>query len=89
VTDDPHRHRTAPPRSTAAVLTDRNFSPFFVGNLTSNTGNWLFNVAAAVVVFQLTRSAFMVGLVSVAQFLPLVLLAPAAGTDFWQASLFK
>jgi len=61
------------------VLTDRNFAPFFLGNLTSNTGNWLFNVSAAVVVFQLTRSAFVVGLVSVAQFLPLVLLSPFAG----------
>jgi MFS family permease len=80
VTDDTHPPATTPrPRSSGAVLTDRNFAPFFVGNLTSNTGNWLFNVSAAVVVFQLTRSAFMVGLVSVAQFLPLVVLSPAAG----------
>lgn len=62
-----------------SVLTDRNFAPYFVGNLTSNTGNWLFNVTAAVVVFQLTGSAFMVGMVSVAQFLPLVLVTPFAG----------
>jgi MFS family permease len=62
-----------------AVLRDRNFAPFFIGNLTSNTGNWLFNLSAAVVVFQLTRSAFLVGMVSVAQFLPLVLISPQAG----------
>ncbi len=61
------------------MLRDRNFAPFFLGNLTSNTGNWLFNVTAAVVVFRLTGSAFMVGLVSVAQFLPLVLFSPFAG----------
>ncbi len=62
-----------------SVLRDRNFAPFFVGNLTSNTGNWLFNVTAAVVVFQLTGSALAVGMVSVAQFLPLVLVSPFAG----------
>lgn len=61
------------------MLRDRNFAPFFLGNLTSNTGNWLFNVTAAIVVFRLTGSAFMVGLVSVAQFLPLVLFSPLAG----------
>ncbi len=61
------------------MLRDRNFAPFFVGNLTSNVGNWLFNVSAAVVVFRLTGSAFAVGLVSVAQFVPLVLVSPWAG----------
>jgi MFS family permease len=45
----------------------------------SNSGNWLFNVTAAVVVFQLSGSALLVGPVSVAQFLPLVLLGPFAG----------
>lgn len=62
-----------------SVLRDRNFAPFFLGNLTSNTGNWLFNLTAAVVVFELTGSALAVGMVSVAQFLPLVLVSPMAG----------
>lgn len=80
VTTEPSADLSAPdPRSTVAVLRDRNFAPFFLGNLTSNTGNWLFNVSAAVVVFRLTGSALAVGMVSVAQFLPLVLVAPMAG----------
>jgi MFS family permease len=66
-------------RSTAQLLTDRTFGPWFWGNVVSNSGNWLFNVTAAVVVFQLSGSALLVGTVSVAQFLPLVLLAPFAG----------
>lgn len=66
-------------RSTAQLLTDRTFGPWFWGNVVSNSGNWLFNVTAAVVVFQLSGSALLVGTVSVAQFLPLVLLSPLAG----------
>ncbi len=78
---EPSSDSTPPPepRTSGAVLRDRNFAPFFLGNLTSNTGNWLFNVSAAVVVFDLSGSAFAVGLVSVAQFLPLVLASPLAG----------
>jgi MFS family permease len=45
----------------------------------SNSGNWLFNVTAAIVVFELSRSALLVGFVSVAQFAPLVFLSPLAG----------
>ena len=70
---------TTSPRTSRALLVDPTFGPWFVGNLVSNTGNWLFNVTAAVVVFQLTGSALLVGLVSVGQFAPLVLLAPWAG----------
>ncbi|MCC5949508.1 MAG: MFS transporter [Nitriliruptoraceae bacterium] len=66
-------------RTSWALVTDRTFGPWFAGLLVSNSGNWLFNVTAAVVVFQLSRSALLVGLVSVAQFLPLVLLGPLAG----------
>lgn len=62
------------------LIGDRTFGPWFWGNLISNSGNWLFNVTAAIVVFQLTQSAFLVGMVSVAQFGPLVLLSPLAGS---------
>lgn len=70
--------RPAGPR-TGRLVVDRTFGPWFWGNVVSNSGNWLFNVVAAVVVFQLTRSAFLVGLVSVAQFVPSVVLAPVTG----------
>jgi MFS family permease len=66
-------------RPTRELLTDRTFGPWFWGNVVSNSGNWLFNVTAAVVVFQLSRSALLVGLVSAAQFAPLVVAAPFAG----------
>jgi MFS family permease len=67
------------PRTTRQLVTDRTFGPWFWGLLISNSGNWLFNVTAAVVVFELSGSAFQVGLVSIAQFGPLVLVSPFAG----------
>ncbi|MFP3913273.1 MAG: MFS transporter [Actinomycetota bacterium] len=67
------------PRSTPAVIADRNFGPFFVGNLTSNIGTWFQQLTAAVVVYELTGSTFMVGLVGVSQFLPSLVLAPWTG----------
>lgn len=70
---------TERPRTNRALLVDRTFGPWFWGLLVSNSGNWLFNVTAAVVVFQLTGSALLVGLVSVGQFAPLALLSPWAG----------
>lgn len=73
------------PRSVGSLLVDRTFGPWFFGNLASNTGNWLFNVTAAIVVFRITGSAFLVGLVSVAQYLPLVLLGPLSGA--WSDSV--
>lgn len=66
-------------RPARALLVDRRFGPWFWGNLASNAGNWLFNVTAAIVVFQLSGSAFTVGLLSVVQFGPLVLFGPLAG----------
>jgi MFS family permease len=45
----------------------------------STMGLWIHNIAAAIVVYELTRSATLVGLVSVAQFAPQLLLAPYTG----------
>lgn len=71
--------RASGPRSTRALLGDRNFGVWFWGGLISNSGTWLYNVVAAVVVFDLTGSALFVGLVSVAQFAALMVLSPWAG----------
>lgn len=67
------------PRSTLALVTDRRFGPYFAGNLASNIGTWFGQVTAAVVVFEITDSTFMVGLVAVSQFLPSLVLAPWTG----------
>jgi len=62
-----------------ALLRDRIYGPFFLGNLVSNCGNWIHNVTAAVVVFELTGSAVAVGAVSACQWAGSLLLQPWAG----------
>jgi MFS family permease len=67
------------PRGNVDLLTDRTFAPFFWGNLASNCGLWFHNIAAAVVVFNLTGSALLVGAVSVMLFAATLVLGPYAG----------
>ncbi len=89
--DDPSEGTTGPTPSTTseeataaparpwALLTDRTFGPFFAGSLVSNAGNWFQNLAASVVVYALTTSNTLVGVVSVLQFGATLLLSPWAG----------
>jgi len=65
--------------SSVKVLRDRRFGPYIAGNFTSNIGNWFQNVAAGIVVFQVTGSNTLVGTVSVLQFLATLLLSPWSG----------
>lgn len=67
------------PRTPIGLLRDRTFGPFFAGSLTSNAGNWFQNLAASVLVYRLTGSNTLVGLVSVLQFGSTLLLSPWAG----------
>lgn len=69
----------APARGPWGLLTDRTFGPYFGGNLLSNLGQWFQNLAAAIVIYELTGSSLWVGTVAVAQFAPTLLLAPWAG----------
>lgn len=66
-------------RGALALLRDRRFGPYFFGSLASNTGTWFQNVAAILTIFALTRSAFMVGLVTALQFAMQLVLAPLIG----------
>jgi MFS family permease len=69
----------ATPRGSLRLIADPVFGPFFAGKLLSTAGIWIHNIVAAIIAFQLTRSAFVVGLVSVAQFAPQLLFAPLSG----------
>src|SRR4029453_13711096 len=53
--------RRAGMRRTFLALRNRNFRLFFVGQLISNTGNWLTNVALTLLVLKLTGSGLHVG----------------------------
>src|SRR5688572_30260735 len=58
----------------------RNFWPYFVGNLLSNCGTWFQNIAQAILVYRLTGSTFLVGVVNFSQFIGAFLFTPWAGS---------
>lgn len=71
---------TSPKLSQAvAALRHRNFRLFWFGQLISLIGTWMQNMALGWLVLQLTDSAFLLGVVSAMQFLPLLLLSLLAG----------
>jgi len=57
----------------------RNFRLFFAGQSLSLIGTWMQNVAMSWLVYRLTGSAFILGLVSFANQIPILLLSPVAG----------
>ena len=64
---------------TFRALSRRNFRLYFIGQIISNSGTWMQTVAQSWLVLELTKSGLALGLVSAAQFLPILLLSPLAG----------
>ena len=52
------------PRAAWRVLRSRNFGPYFVGNAASASGTWFQNLAASILIYQLTHSAFLLGVLN-------------------------
>src|ERR1700750_19246 len=67
------------------ALRHRNYRLFFLGQGTSLVGTWLTRVATAWLVYRLTSSALLLGIVGFAGQIPTFLLAPFAGVlvDRW------
>ena len=61
------------------ALRHRNFRLFFTGQLISLIGTWMQMVAQSWLVLKLTNSSLMLGVVSFAGFMPIVLVALFAG----------
>src|SRR5579863_2331369 len=61
------------------ALRHRNFRLYFFGQLTSLTGTWMQTVAQSWLVLKLTNSPLMLGLVTFANYLPILLVALFAG----------
>ncbi|MGH7436764.1 MAG: MFS transporter [Polyangiaceae bacterium] len=79
-----------PPGNTAGgrigrALRHRNYRLFFTGQSISLVGTWLTKVATAWLVYRLTGSAWLLGVVGFAGQIPTFLLAPLAGVlvDRW------
>jgi predicted MFS family arabinose efflux permease len=67
------------PRSSYRLMVDPVFGPFLWGKVVSSAGVWVHNIVAAIVAFDLTGSALVVGTVSAVQFAPQLVLAPLSG----------
>lgn len=67
-------------KETFSSLRVRNFRLFFIGQLVSNTGNWLTNTAIILLVIKLTHSGFAVGLLAACSFGPILLFTAWAGS---------
>lgn len=57
----------------------RNFRLYFAGQGISQTGTWLQTIATSWLIYHLSGSAFLLGLATFAQFIPMLLLGPFAG----------
>ena len=66
-------------RRTFLSLRNRNFRLYFTGQIVSNTGNWLTNVALILLVLKITGSGLAVGLLAACQFGPILFLSAWAG----------
>src|SRR3954454_5866942 len=66
-------------RRTFSALWVRNFRLFFVGQLISNSGNWLTMIALTLLVLHRTGSGVAVGLLAACQFGPMLLHSAWAG----------
>ena len=66
-------------RGAFRALRHRNYRLYFFGQMTSLAGTWMQSAAQAWLVLKLTNSATMLGVVSFAQFTPIVLVGLFAG----------
>jgi MFS family permease len=68
------------PAAALRLIGHRNFAPYFIGNASSASGTWFQNLAASLFVYRHTHSPFLLGVLQFATFLPILLLAPWAGS---------
>jgi MFS family permease len=66
-------------RTTFRALRNRNFRLFFTGQLISQAGTWLTTIALTLLVLQLTHSGVAIGLLTAAQFGPVLLFGAWGG----------
>ena len=68
------------PAAALRLIGHRNFGPYFVGNAASASGTWFQNLAAQLYVYRLTHSPFLLGVLNFGNFIPVLVLAPWAGS---------
>lgn len=74
-----HTGNTLRKPSNLSALRNPNFRLYFAGQMISNSGTWMQNIAQSYLVYQITKSELWLGIVACAAGLPVVLLSPIAG----------
>ncbi|WP_125604588.1 MFS transporter [Lapidilactobacillus bayanensis] len=67
-------------RSTFSSLRSKNFRYFWIGQCVSVMGTWVQRTAQTWLVYEMTKSAFLVGLLSACQFAPILMFTLVAGS---------
>jgi MFS family permease len=73
-------HAATGPAAAVRLIASRNFGPYFVGNAASASGTWFQNLAASLLVYRQTHSPFLLGVLNFCNFIPILVLAPWAGS---------
>lgn len=77
--DKKHGLGRTQPRNAAGLMFDPVFGVLFWGKVFSVVAVWTHSIVAAIVMYDATQSALMVGLVGVMQFGPQLILTPTSG----------
>jgi MFS family permease len=72
--------RPVGPAAVLGLLRERDFGPYFAGNALSASGTWFQNLAASLLVYRQTHSAFLLGVLNFCQFVPILALIPWTGS---------
>lgn len=77
-----HAHESGRAAATSdrfSVFRNRNFTLLWLGLLVSHSGAWMQMVAQGLLVYELSGSPFILGLVGMARAIPMILIAPIGG----------
>ncbi len=72
-----------------AALSERNYRTFTIGNILSHNGTWAQRTAVLWFTWEMTGSGFWLGLMTVADLLPVVFIGPIAGAIADRVNLLK
>lgn len=77
--DPDYREAAVLPESAFAALRHRNYQLYFGGQLVSNAGTWMQTIAQGWLVYQLTHSDLILGIVGFASAIPSLIVTPLGG----------
>src|SRR3954464_4990681 len=67
------------PGEALRLIRSRDFGLYFAGNAVSASGTWFQNLAASLLLYRLTHSTLLLGVLNFGQFVPVLLFAPWTG----------